>query len=71
MMTVQTLPRTEPITVDVSDYVRAHGRAPRRNQYGLWLFAIDGAEIERTGEYLQVKRQLASEGVGGVYALLP
>lgn len=70
-MASQTLARSEPITVDVSDYVRAHGRAPRRDQYGLWIFRVDGAEVELTGEYLRVKRQLAGQDVGGTYDLLP
>lgn len=70
-MSARTLTRTQAIEVDVDTYVRTHGRAPRRSQYGAWIFEIDGASIELTGEFLDVKRRLAGEGVGGVYVLQP
>lgn len=58
--------------VDTQAFERSHGRAPRRDAYGAWLFATpEGVQVELTGEYRDVKRRLTSELGAGQYALLP
>lgn len=61
----------ENVYFDTAEYERSHGRAPRRTAYGTWLFMVDGAYVERTGEYLACKRALAAELPAGEYQLLP
>ena len=63
--------KTEPTTVDVTEYIQAHGRRPRRDQYGAWLFTVDRATVALTGEYRYCTQRLATEFAGGAYVLQP
>lgn len=60
-----------PSYVDDSEYVRAHGSSPGRSQYGAWIFRVDGAEVERCGEYRRVRQDLVAGVSGATFHLLP
>lgn len=59
------------VTFTTDLFERTHGSAPRRKDYGCWIFLVDGAYVERTGEFLDVKRALSAELGGGEYQLQP
>lgn len=70
-MSVTIERRTEPTTLDLTEYLRSRGRRPRRGEYGTWLVAVDGALVERSGEWLAVRRWLAEEYRGASLVLQP
>jgi len=61
----------DTVYFDTTSFERSHGKAPRRTDYGTWIFLIDGAYVERTGEFRDVKRALGAELGGGEYQLQP